>query len=196
MATCGGNGTCYVKNDRATKPFRGTVSLETLGFEDGVVTQLHSEYVSLRAGPGASKYFQAQNLSVVSGETHMLIVTVRDDHTGDAVDDGNGNAGDDIALSVNEIPLVAPAKMKLPNAVVTSKVAQAANSDGTFDVVLSANDTALYVTLTTRAHGRFSDNFFALPKGSTRTVKFLPFPSFDASELEPSLRVEHLQMYQ
>ena len=185
MATCGGDGTCYIKNDRASKPFRGTVTLETLGFADGVVTQIQSTNISLSAGPGVSHYFHAQNLSMVSGTTHLLLATVHDDEADGEVD---------ATLSVNEIPLVPPAAMQLPNAVVTLKVAAVGNPDGTFNVTLSANATALYVTLTTRAHGRFSDNFFAMSKG-TRTVTFLPFSTFVASTLEPSLRVEHLQMY-
>ena len=64
-----------------------------------------------------------------------------------------------------------------------------------FDVTLSATATALYITLTTLAHGRFSDNFFAMGAGSKRTIQFVPFSTFSPSMLAPSLRVEHLQMY-
>ena len=186
MATCGGDGTCYLKNDRAAQPFSGTVTLEALSFADGTVSTVHTERASLPAGAGISHYFHAENLSAVPNTTHMLIATVRNE-SGDAV------------LSVNEIPLVPPMAMRqLPPAAVSAKLGShpvTPNSDGTFDVTLSTNATALYVTLTTAAHGRFSDNFFAMPAGSSRVVKFVPFSTFDATTLAPSLRVEHLQMY-
>ena len=56
---------------------------------------------------------------------------------------------------------------------------------------------ALYVTLTTQAHGRFSDSLFAMRRGEKRTLQFIPFVTFNASRapLAPSLRTEHLQMY-
>ena len=54
--------------------------------------------------------------------------------------------------------------------------------------------TALYVTLTTRAHGRFSDNAFAMPPGERR-LSFVPLGTPDPKGLAASLRVEHLQPY-
>eukprot|EP00913_Durusdinium_trenchii_P024512 g23011.t1 len=57
--------------------------------------------------------------------------------------------------------------------------------------------TALYVTLTSLAQGRFSDNAFVMAPGRG-TVKFIPFVQSSSllEELKKSLRVEHLQMYQ
>ena len=57
-----------------------------------------------------------------------------------------------------------------------------------------SSSTALYVTLTTRAHGRFSDNAFAMPPGA-RQLTFVPLGTPDPKGLAASLRVEHLQPY-
>ena len=185
VAACGGDGTCYVKNDRAGRPFNGTVTLESLAFADGAVSTVHTEEVSLGPGAGVSRYFHANNITALSGAAHMLIATVREDST-----EGNG-----AVLSTNEIPLVPPKAMRLHAAVVAATLTPVPNTDGTFDVTLSATATALYITLTTLAHGRFSDNFFAMGAGSKRTIQFVPFSTFNLSMLAPSLRVEHLQMY-
>lgn len=187
MATCGNSsaGTCYVKNDRPGQAFDGVVTLQALEFASGVLATVHSEEVSLSAGPGESHYFQA-NLSAVSGSTHMLIATVAEATDG---------ALAETALSVNEILLATPKAMRLPAAEVTAVLAASPNAGGSHNVTVTANATALFVTLTTRAHGRFSDNFFVMAPGS-RTVAFVPFPTFNGSQgLAESLRVEHLQQY-
>ena len=125
MATCGGDGTCYVKNDRAGLAFHGMVTLETLAFADGAVAVVHTEQVSLGVGAGAIKYFHAGSLTKISGTTHMLVATVRDVDGGDAV------------LSTNEIPLAAPMAMVLPPAAVAARLAEAANLDGAFRLLPS-----------------------------------------------------------
>jgi hypothetical protein len=158
------------------------VTLAALSFDDGTLLKVHTEQANLAAGAGVSHYFRADNLSAVPSATHMLIATVRD--------------ATEAVLSVNEIPLVPPMAMQqLPVAAVSAASDTAPNPDGTFDVTLATNATALYVTLTTAAHGRFSDNFFAMPANSSRVVQFVPFSTFDIATLAPSLRVEHLQMY-
>ena len=84
---------------------------------------------------------------------------------------------------MNEVPLVLPGSMKLPAAEVTVRLGRGENSP---TLVLETNATALFVTVTARAHGRFSDNFFAMRAGEKRTLKFL------SRTLKYSLRVEHL----
>ena len=94
--------------------------------------------------------------------------------------------------SLNEILLAPPAALALPPAAVSATVAKTANADGTVDVTLKANATALYVTLTTAAQGRFTDNAFAVTAAAAQVVQFVPFDGFDKGELERTLRVEHL----
>jgi hypothetical protein len=185
---------CYVKNDRAGLPFNGTVTLETLSFADGRMASVHIEHVTLAAGAGTSHYFNAgPNLANISGVHNLLIATVQDVQ-------GDGASGT-TNLATNEIALVAPKDMRLPPAKVTVHLGGAGgettphNPDGTYNILLQTNATALYVTVTARAHGRFSDNFFAMRAGEKRTIKFVPFAMFDQTMLAETLRVEHMQMY-
>jgi hypothetical protein len=63
-------------------------------------------------------------------------------------------------------------------------------------ISLHTTATALFVTLTTRAAGRFSDNAFLLtPSPNATIVTFLPWGELDEATLRASLRVEHLQQY-
>ena len=78
---------------------------------------------------------------------------------------------------------------------------KAANADGTIDIAVSSDKVALWVTLTTLAQGRFSDNAFLLP-ATTKTIQFVPnspSPSTSAAEdmrvLKESLRIEDFSMY-
>merc|ERR1712046_250567 len=74
-------------------------------------------------------------------------------------------------------------------------------SDGSFVADVKTEAVAMYVTLTTLAHGRFEDNAFLLrPPG--RRVKFLvaepsPHKSLDEAfaSFQASLRVEDLSEY-
>jgi hypothetical protein len=62
-------------------------------------------------------------------------------------------------------------------------------------IELSTNATAVYVVLTTRAQGRFSENALLLEAGTTKTISFLSWVPVDKAVLEllqTSLRVEHL----
>ena len=86
--------------------------------------------------------------------------------------------------------------MALPAATVTFVIAPAPNADGSVNITLSSTHVAAYVTLTTLAAGRFSDNsFFIVPPTST-VVQFIPFGTLNNSKLVASLRVEHVAMYQ
>ena len=71
-------------------------------------------------------------------------------------------------------------------------------ASGTADkptVSVTTDQAALYVTLTTLAQGRFSDNAFLLLPGETKQLAFVPFTGFDYAELQSSLRVEHVASY-
>ena len=96
-------------------------------------------------------------------------------------------------ISFNEIALAPPFAMRLPPASVTASAAQAANPDNSVNISLRTDRTALYVTLTTLAAGRFTDNAFALTADAV--VRFVPFGggAADLPLLRSSLRVEHLQ---
>merc|ERR1711862_846040 len=88
--------------------------------------------------------------------------------------------------------------MGVPFATVSMLLSEARNDDGTVNVTVSSNKVALYVTLTTRAQGRFSDNAFFLP-ATSRVVQFIPHQGHLSDEefelLKTSIRVEDHSMY-
>ena len=55
-----------------------------------------------------------------------------------------------------------------------------------------ATQVALFVTFTTLAQGRFSDNGFMVTPATAKTIEFIPFAGFSFEELRSSLRMEHL----
>lgn len=209
MASCGHDGACFVKNDMAGLSFFGDVEVSSLTFTTGEVTKLTTQTLQLDVGAGTSARFTV-DLSGVANTTHMLFAAVYPYCDGAhrcsdeelaaqsrgttrplaavgmrAVRAGGG------AASFNEILLAPPKDLVLPKASVTATVAPSPKADGTIDIVLDATATALYVTLTTLAQGRFSDNAFALVPGQTN-LSFIPIGVLDRAVLEKSLRVEHL----
>ena len=62
--------------------------------------------------------------------------------------------------------------MALPKANVKFTVATVANVDGTVDITVTTDKVAVYVTLTTLANGRFSDNAFLLLPTKPMSVQF------------------------
>ena len=200
MATCGDGGACYVRNDRAGRPFEGSCTVASLEFATGATKTLHTLDLTgksaLAPGAGVTRFFTV-DLSAVDASTHMLTascapVAADAATTTSCVRAGAVGASGAADASLNEILLAPPAALALPPAAVTATVAQAANADGTVDVTLKANATALYVTLTTAAQGRFTDNAFAVTAAAAQVVQFVPFDGFDKGELERTLRVEHL----
>lgn len=90
---------------------------------------------------------------------------------------------------------VQPKNMLLPKADVTFAIGSAVNSDGSVDVTVVTDKVAVYVTLTTTAQGRFSENAFVMVPG-TKKLSFIPLPTgFDLDELAKTTRVEHAASY-
>jgi hypothetical protein len=77
MASCGGDGMCYVKNDAIT-PFAGNIRIERVRFVDGNVTLLKSLPVNMAAGAGVTQFFML-DLSTVNPNESMLLITAADD---------------------------------------------------------------------------------------------------------------------
>lgn len=181
MATCGAGGQCYLQN-HGISSFKGTCEIDALEYMSGRTQAIWNWDGELPAGPGTTFFFKA-DLSQLDAKAHMLLMSCKDDAA--------------TAVFSNEVPLTAPQYMTLPAATVEAKVASKNNLDGSVDITLTTDNTALYVVLTTLAQGRFSDNAFALRPGST-TVQFVPLKPLTDIELETlvrSLRVEHLQQY-
>jgi beta-mannosidase len=184
VATCGVGGLCYVKND-VPKPFKGDVTIRSVEFATGAATVVSTEQLDMPAGAGVSHWWTLAGAgAAVNGNTTMLMATV------------TNSAG--AVVCENPIAYAPPKHMQLPKAKVTFEVAGFVNDDGSVDVTVASDAFALYVTLTTLAQGRFSDNAMVVLPGADAKLKFLPFGKGDAglpAELEASLRVEHAASY-
>jgi len=171
---------CFVKNDRSGLPFTGTVSVQALSFSTGTFTPLSQQSVSLPPGPAESLWFRFNQ--TFDPNTTVVDITVTDTAAGGAV------------ICHNVVAFTTPQFFLLPPANVHFTVAPSPNPDGSIDISLSTDAVAAYVTLTTLAAGRFSDNaFFLVPPSAT--VQFIPFGPLDTSLLSSSLRLEHVAMY-
>ena len=69
-------------------------------------------------------------------------------------------------------------------------------ADGSVDIDVTADAVAMFVTLTTLADGRFSDNAFLIDGSGKATVQFVPFSPVDMGKLRSSLRAEDVSAYQ
>jgi len=180
-ASCGVNGVCFIRNDLPARTFTGEVTVNSVEFATGNIKKLTSKKVDMAAGPGIVQWFNI-DLSQVKEKEEILVATV------------TGDKGEMIAENV--IPLVTPGNMTLPKAVVLFEVGSKVNSDGNVDIIVFSEKVALYVTFTTLAYGRFSDNAFLLLPGK-RIIQFIPFGDNEADidTLNKTLRVEHVATY-
>lgn len=97
-----------------------------------------------------------------SGNTSSVISTVHDEKG--------------VVMSEHMVQLIKPMMMRVPAAKLSFKIADQANKDGSIDIEVTSDKVALWVTLTTLAQGRFSDNAFFLPaKTQTIQVRDVPF---------------------
>eukprot|EP00039_Didymoeca_costata_P021562 m.2498 g.2498 ORF g.2498 m.2498 type:complete len:975 (-) comp2531_c0_seq1:113-3037(-) len=192
MATCGAPAKqrgqkivpnitqCFVSNHRPSRMFNGTVTLTSYEhFGDGTGKVIFEKQMSLAEGPGPVEWF---NVSTINGNKTATISTVKDE-------EGN-------VISEHMIQLVRPNSICVPAANVSFKIADKPNADGTVDITVVSDKVALWVTLTTYAQGRFSDNAFFLP-ATTKTIQYIPMSSAvnDFDVLKQSLRIEDFSMY-
>jgi beta-galactosidase/beta-glucuronidase len=184
MATCGSlykpphSPVCYVNNDLPV-PFKGSVTITGIDFASGAEKKLKVMALDMPAGAGITQQFNLS--SSVNGTTTMLHAVVTD-ASGKVVND-------------NYIPFTEPKNMLLPKGDVKFTISSAPNPDGSVDVTVVADKVAVYVTLTTTAQGRFSENAFVMTPG-TRKLSFIPLPTgFDLAELAKTTRIEHAASY-
>lgn len=223
-AACGVDGACYVKNGKQRGPhaqnflpalylystdnplhaFFGSLSVSMLRLTDGNISLVANHAVNLSIGAGSMQwtcvdgaYWPCAGYGAAlasagclpDGSNCLLLLDVtRNDGTN--------------VMSSHEL-LAPPSALVLPQASV--EVTGISACPGGACITLSSSATALYVTLTTAAQGRFSDNAFILPVAVTSrsppaagvyTVNFTFFGYPDVALLASTLRVEHAQMYQ
>ena len=193
------DGRVLIKSDDAFAPVAGaTASLRMLHLASGAITPAATWPVALPRGGGASMWGCADGRSAAGACTQWpaLLPTL-----GCAADGSDCIALLELRsasgglLADNFELLTAPYRMAFPAAAqVSAAVASAPNGDGSVNITLSADSTALFVTLTTAAAGRFSDNAVILTPGAS-TVAFIPWGALDLGLLASSLRVEHVAMH-
>jgi beta-mannosidase len=193
MSTCGDNGAggmvCYVKND-SPKPFKGTVDVSLVTFATGATKSMKKLTLDMPAGAGTTQWFTVgSSLSdAAHADAQSLLRSPQDSMVQVTVSDAT-----DAVVCDNPVLFAEPKNLTLPKASV-SAVVGAAGADGSVEVTVTTDKFALFVTLTTLAQGRFSDNAFAMLPGK-KTLKFFPFQGFELSELKATLRIEHTATY-
>jgi len=194
MATCGKkrfpqntkDWVCFVRNDKAGLPFTGSVTLNAYDLMgDGSPSELVKLDVGLKEGPGVMHWFSPPDNQMPNANTTVVISTVTD--------------AEGVVVSEHMLQLEYPKFLQSPLATLSMSLATEENADGSMDITVSSDKVALFVTLTTRAQGRFSDNSFFLP-ATSKVIRFIPNDgdSMSAKEsdlLRASLRVEDHSMY-
>ena len=193
---------CYVKNDRGALAFKGKLRIVSIDLTDGAVADVLALDLTMGAGPGVMLWVDLPKADAIDGTRHVLQARIIEHSAGGwgwggggagaregaantgarkagAVSGGaggavSGGAGGAVVCD-NTIAMVPPHQMALDkNAKVTFAVAPNRNADGTVDIAVSSTGVALYVTLTTKAPGHFSDNAFLLAPEPTASVRPCP----------------------
>lgn len=171
-----------VKNDHFEALGGGiALTVSKVSLATGVATVVFTQpNLSLPAGPGAAMWFPID--STISGNDFVLRATVTNTSSG-------------VAMTDNWVPLLPPvAWTSLAHATATMAIAPTPSADGSIAITLTCDTLCAYVTLTTLAAGRFSDNAFFLTPGTT-TVSFIPWQEGQYPMLVESLRMEHMASY-
>jgi hypothetical protein len=202
--SCGVFGTaasCFARNDNPLHALNAIATVTTLRITgSGTVLQTNTSTISLPHGAGAvtwwclgngsadscesmSSYLSRMGCSA-SGSDCVLFLSLSDTTTGSK-------------LATNWELLGLPGHLSLSSPSLSWAIASNPNVDGSVNVTVTANTApAAFVTLTTLAQGRFSDNVFWIStSGTSQTVSFIPFGVLDLDTLTDTLRVEHLQQY-
>jgi beta-mannosidase len=173
---------CYVRND-IYAGVTGDILIFAIDLVSSV-TVLHfaAQGVTLGSGPGAIHWF---NISAVTNPNNTVLVASFIDSLTTST------------LARNTILFTTPQHLTLLPVELTVRVSSSINDDATVDVYISkkANTpAAVWVTLATRAQGRFSDNAFVMAEERV-LLQFIPFGALDAVLLNKTLRVETANDY-
>ena len=180
----GQDGQCYIRND-STQAFQGSILVKSISIETGITSwENTTPEVVLPPGPGSLDVFHIPfDNPMLDGSSHFLDIQALD------------ISGRVMALNyvffkppkeINNVPCHGSLELRIGDQAL---------DDGKVPIdILSEAAVALFVTLTTLAAGRFSDNVFPIVGGS-KSVYFIPFGELDHGLLSASLRVEDLAMH-
>ena len=171
---------CFIKNDNIAA-VQGQLLITALDLATSKLTPIYNQQQSLGAGP-FSFWF---NIPTINANTTILLGTFTDSVTG-------------AVLTRHPMILTEPMHLTMTSLALTITVATEPNADGSIDVTVAransaSTNAALYVTLTTAANGRFSDNAFVFYQ--TTTLQFIPFGTLKQALLVSTVRIEHVADY-
>ena len=192
MSACGyvgrsQNFVCYVNNGRSAVNFTGILNLTTINLQTGNIEIWKTLPIFVTEGPGTLGWLTFSNVVLPNVSTNILMATLIDNNTNTIVDE-------------HIVHLTIPQNLLVLPATLSAMVASNPNSDGSINVTVSSTTVALFVTLTTAAPGRFSDNAFLLPNNQPRVLQWIPFVQDDNAManlvlLNTTLRIEDMSMY-
>ena len=171
---------CYIRNDIVAS----TITTFTVQAVDLATSKITTHFtqtgVHLASGPGAIQWIDIPAVS--NPNATILRAALVDPITA-------------TTLARNTILLTTPQHLALQPVTLTATVVEA-GADATVDVYVAkkAGGVALWVTLTTLAQGRFSENAFVMAEDEV-VVQFIPFGALDVALLRKTLRVETANQY-
>ena len=210
FSACGADGRCYARNDSPMGGFSGVMRVEVVSVRTGAAMTLSTTRVNLGRGAGAIAWTcmlgnGSAGQPCASSSSVLAEVGCAPNGSDCAVRStlvGNGTDAAAVAVSVapNLQFQAPPSALAFAQGVTVTTTVGAVSPDGSSIPVniTVAGGAALFVTLTTLAQGRFSDNALPLVPVGVVTVYFVPMLAglpLNATLLASSLRVEHLGAY-
>ena len=206
-AACLDDGRCYVRNDGKTA-FYGSLRLTLTELATGAAAWTSMLPLSIARGAHTVQWVCAKGVLtrgnnctswediLADAQCTKATCVLNADVLGAATPIGIPTSAATAALlSSNQQLLLPPGDLAVATDAVVTAVVGAPNANGLIPVTVSASATALLVTLTTLAHGVFSDNVFLLTQHAPAELLFTPYGLVDAATLRASLRIVHLAQY-
>ena len=159
FATCDRiKGLCYVKNDSPV-PFQGTVVINATSFASAVVTTIERRSISLGAGAGTIEWWESPAIAKLDPGSNVLEVIVAR-LSGNEPPNPTAASEGSATVSRNVVPLTTIEHMELRYANISTTPVRLGTAS--FAADLHCDAAAMFVTMTTLAHGFFQDNAMVL----------------------------------
>jgi beta-mannosidase len=203
---CGGDGRCYVRHDSHMRALNATATFQLVHTRTGAGAgvPIASFPISLPAGIARIAWVCLTGGEPLSGCNPLGPWLSANGCASDGTDcvveaavaDGGGGGGGAAPLVTNTFLMAPPGSLAVPAGVTAAfALAPLPNPDGSVNVTVTTSGSALFVTLTTLAAGRFSDNAFHVWGQGGVVVAFVPWGGLDYGLLATTLRVEHARSY-
>eukprot|EP00698_Gefionella_okellyi_P004282 TRINITY_DN13971_c0_g1_i1.p1 TRINITY_DN13971_c0_g1~~TRINITY_DN13971_c0_g1_i1.p1 ORF type:complete len:1022 (-),score=216.49 TRINITY_DN13971_c0_g1_i1:104-3169(-) len=194
LVACGADARCYLRNDDPLNALNAQVNFTMIQTQFSYETPVFASVnVALSAGPASTAWFCLDGSSGPTCPSLNSIVAKRGCSIYDCI--LQAYVTSDRGSWSNMHLLTAPKLVMLSPAVVNATVTATADPY-VAQVEVHASLFAMFVTLTTEAHGYFGSNAFTVTWQRNYITTFTFFGEPDMATLQDTLRVEHLQMYQ